>query len=109
MTRDEFFTELDRIKGLFHWFLDKRGRIRAYRGTSSKRKTGFCYCPVTAVAKELTGKSFHTSQWLKAADVIKLEWYRGSITIVYAADKMNCHNLDLRQELFMRVGLAKRK
>lgn len=100
MTQQEFLRQLKRTRRSFHWTLDKRGTLRAYRGFLFIKRE---YCPLTAVAKKMKGKTFGVIDIVSAADSIGLQKIE---PIMKAADNIYFHNSRLRQRMLAAVGLA---
>ena len=109
MTVRTFYKKLSEVKDKFEWKILKDGCIRGYiKGKSAKKVR--CFCPITAVCYDLTGKAYRPFHYELAAERIGLikNNYIEADTIVDAADSKNCTNFVLnsrRRTLLRRLGL----
>ncbi len=78
MIYGEFLDRLAKLKG-FEWFLHG-GQIRAHG-----RKSRVEYCPITALAKVVSGEDYHMGEHAEAATALHLNVEVAS-SIVDAAD-----------------------
>ena len=78
-----------------------------YNALRSGRYVG-CRCPITAVAKKVTGEVFDNSDWASAAVAISLP-HQTAYHIVLAADLRFGYSENIREDLLRAAGLLKRK
>jgi hypothetical protein len=98
MTKNEFFEKLGNIRR--KWKLDGDGSIRANcRHEGHKEEV----CPITDVAKQVTGKLFSLYQYGAAAKALKLNM-NVACNIIRAADGKDSK---LRRRLLKTLRLVK--
>lgn len=107
MTLDEFFVELEKVKDQFDpqddsdWIRTKPAVLHSVLGGV---RDNYCFCPVSAVAKNIVGQGYFNSEIYSAAAAIKLA-QEDALSLARAADR-DCpvpHILDLRMKMLAIV------
>lgn len=98
MTRKTFYRNLRKIAHKFQWFIEDGG----IRGCLNGKR----YCPITAVAKELTNKYYEPGEYPLARQNINLN-FSDTLSIVEASDSQEGNSKRCRNTLIKAIGLTK--